>query len=100
MGRSVYFFFPFSLLPSGVPFFAQVRTIAFLLAGHGMALRYIHAICTALAQVGVTTIYDPAYVHLRYPAQRAVHEDMAAHSPPIRRCGRCAAPTLIGHYRW
>jgi len=58
----------------------------------------------ALAQVGVTTIYDPAYVHLRYPGgdvprergvcsdvvvrafraagvdlQQAVHEDMAAH---------------------
>jgi uncharacterized protein YijF (DUF1287 family) len=58
----------------------------------------------AVAQVGVTTIYDPAYVHLRYPGgdvprergvcsdvvvrafrgagvdlQQAVHEDMAAH---------------------
>lgn len=58
----------------------------------------------AAAQVGITTIYDPAYVHLRYPGgdvprdrgvcsdvvvrafraagidlQVAVHEDMAAH---------------------
>src|SRR5437763_3915881 len=58
----------------------------------------------ALAQVGVTTAYDPAYAHLRYPGgdvprdrgvcsdvvvrafraagvdlQVAVHEDMAAH---------------------
>ena len=59
----------------------------------------------AFAQVGVTTIYDPAYVHLRYPGgdvprergvcsdvvvrafraagvvdlQAAVHDDMAAH---------------------
>src|ERR1051326_2596044 len=70
-----------------------------LLTGGGLRIA-----SAAVAQVGVTTIYDPAYVHLRYPGgdvprergvcsdvvvrafraagvadlQQAVHEDMAA----------------------
>jgi uncharacterized protein YijF (DUF1287 family) len=78
-----------------------------LLAVQTVAARPPHSTIAdaAVAQVGVTTIYDPAYVHLRYPGgdvprergvcsdvvvrafrgagvldlQQAVHEDMAAH---------------------
>lgn len=72
----------------------------------------------ASAQVGVTVVYDPAYVSLKYPGgdvpmergvccdvviralrvhgvdlQKLVHEDMKAILPPIRRCGDSRQPT-------
>ncbi|HEV2721426.1 MAG TPA: DUF1287 domain-containing protein [Thermoanaerobaculia bacterium] len=102
----------------------RTGTLACLLAPSGQAAN-LRVADAALAQVGVTTIYDPSYVHLRYPGgdvprergvcadvvvrafreigvdlQQAVHADMAAHFAAYPRMwGLRGADANIDHRR-